>query len=137
MNTKGRDWPYFKDRELASPDVGYARMYEPFMDKLIELRRRIGIPLIINSGYRTRAHNREVGGAAQSAHIHGCAVDVRIGGKVVYDLVKIAFELGFTGIHIKNHGPMKGRFVHLDYITGASVPKRLIASRPYIHTYAA
>lgn len=134
---KGRNWPYFTDAELASPDVGYAVMYGPFMDLLVELRRRMDMPLQVTSGYRTRKHNKKIGGASSSAHLYGCAVDIAIGGKVVYQLVKIAMELGFTGIHVKNHGPMRKRFVHLDYITGAQVPKRLVDSRPYLHTYAA
>ena len=38
-------------------------------------------PIIINSGYRSEAVNRLVGGAANSNHLMGCAVDIHVLGK--------------------------------------------------------
>ena len=37
-------------------------------------------PVIINSGYRSEAVNKAVGGAQQSNHLTGCAVDIRACG---------------------------------------------------------
>lgn len=42
------------------------------------LRERAGTPIIINSGYRSRQLNKKVGGAANSNHLTGCAVDIRV-----------------------------------------------------------
>ena len=39
-------------------------------------------PIIINSGYRSPEVNRLAGGAANSNHLTGCAVDIRCAGKV-------------------------------------------------------
>ena len=36
-----------------------------------------GEPIIINSGYRSPQLNRKIGGAANSNHLTGCAVDIR------------------------------------------------------------
>ena len=39
-----------------------------------------GAPIIINSGYRSPQLNRKIGGAANSNHLTGCAVDIRTSG---------------------------------------------------------
>ena len=39
------------------------------------------IPILINSGYRSPALNRAVGGATRSNHLTGCAADIRCPGK--------------------------------------------------------
>ena len=38
-------------------------------------------PIVINSGYRSPEVNRLAGGAANSNHLTGCAVDIRCVGK--------------------------------------------------------
>ena len=37
-------------------------------------------PIIINSGFRSEAVNRAVGGARNSNHLTGCAADIRVAG---------------------------------------------------------
>ena len=44
------------------------------------LRESAGTPIIINSGYRSPQLNRKIGGAANSNHLTGCAVDIRTSG---------------------------------------------------------
>jgi hypothetical protein len=44
------------------------------------LRRAWGAPVLVNSGWRCRAHNAEVRGSKSSRHLIGCAADIRIGG---------------------------------------------------------
>ena len=46
-----------------------------------EYNRRYGEgndPIIINSGYRSEAVNKAVGGVATSNHLTGCAVDIHV-----------------------------------------------------------
>ena len=40
-----------------------------------------GDPIVINSGYRSEAVNKAVGGVAGSNHLTGCAVDIHVLGK--------------------------------------------------------
>lgn len=58
-------------------------------------------PLRIVSGYRTPPHNRRVGGAARSRHLHGDAVDLRAGSVSTGEAV----AAGFTGIGTRNGWP--------------------------------
>ena len=37
-------------------------------------------PIVINSGFRSAAVNKAVGGAPTSNHLTGCAVDIRVAG---------------------------------------------------------
>ena len=41
------------------------------------LRERVGQPLVVLSAYRTPKHNRAIGGAVNSQHIEGRALDLR------------------------------------------------------------
>ena len=45
-------------------------------------------PIIINSGYRSEAVNKAVGGVSGSNHLTGCAVDIRVAG--IEQLVRYA-----------------------------------------------
>ena len=48
-----------------------------------EWNRRYGegdAPIVINSGFRSEAVNKAVGGAATSNHLTGCAADIRVSG---------------------------------------------------------
>lgn len=49
-------------------------------DKLVELlqkvRDKLGKPIVIHSGTRCNAHNRDVGGSDTSSHLDGLAADI-------------------------------------------------------------
>lgn len=45
--------------------------------RLNKFRAEYGIPMIVNSGYRTEAHNAEIGGAKNSSHCHCQAADFK------------------------------------------------------------
>ena len=44
------------------------------------LRERASQPIIINSGYRSEAVNKAIGGVKGSNHLTGCAVDIHVTG---------------------------------------------------------
>ena len=54
-------------------------------------------PIIINSGYRSEAVNKAIGGVTGSNHLTGCAVDIRVNGieqaiRYAYILLDISDE---------------------------------------------
>ena len=108
---------YFRPEEFDSPGdpcTGTEMQYN-FVRLLDQLRDKVGFPVYINSGMRTPAHNKEVGGVDSSAHESGWAADIAIvgrGGGVVSErrarVVFAASEIGFRRIGIA------ATFVHLD-----------------------
>lgn len=106
----------FKVREFACTDGS-----DPVFvsDKLVavlqEIRDHFGKPVTINSGYRTAAKNKAVGGAAYSQHLYGTAADISIRGVSPGRVAAFAETLlpntGGIGLYIKDG------FVHIDVRT--------------------
>lgn len=91
--------PHFRVKEFACQDGSPICLVHPSLAKTLEaIRNAIGAPIIINSGYRTVAHNRKVGGAGNSMHMYGVAADISCPSKTVTQL-RAACEqvLGQTG----------------------------------------
>jgi hypothetical protein len=69
---------HFKRTEFLCPccgEGGAARVLVLWLDLL---RRAWGAPVAVNSGWRCRPHNLEVGGSRTSRHLIGCAADIRL-----------------------------------------------------------
>ena len=90
---------FFKFEEFVKEEGGF--IDSDLVLKMERLREYCGFPLRINSGYRSAKKNEEVGGASNSYHLRGEAVDVSISGftpSMLYRLLKGAFLVGFGGI---------------------------------------
>ena len=108
-------WPNFSLDEMRCKETGECQMNPLFMDRLQEMRFRYGKPIIITSGYRSPNHSIEARKATPGFHSRGRAVDIRCRGIECYELVKLAFECGFTGIGISQRQDQP-RFIHIDDI---------------------
>jgi len=107
--TKNFDWKEFycpEEKELRVSDLTLFHI-----GLLQKLREQFGNPLKVNSGYRSREHNRRVGGAKRSMHLE-FATDIAPTKNntmdVLDEIAGLAEDLGFSGI-----GRYK-TFVHLD-----------------------
>jgi uncharacterized protein YcbK (DUF882 family) len=97
------------------PDGG---MNQVLLDKLDDMRGRIGMPIIISCGYRCPEHNAEVGGVENSQHIYGNAADIYVDGLSVDELANYCVDEGFDGIgRYYDSG-----FVHTDVRDNGSSP---------------
>lgn len=88
-------------------------------DELVEglqvLRNIIKKPIIINSGCRCEEYNKIIGGAKNSMHVKGKAVDIRVpslSAKELYNIIE-HHDL-FTGRGLYN------TFVHVDVRNGTA-----------------
>lgn len=72
---------HFRVREFRSKDGADTILISDELVKVLEaIRSYFGKPITITSGYRTPAHNREVGGAKGSQHVKGTAADIKVKG---------------------------------------------------------
>ena len=73
---------FFKQEEFACKcgkcGMGFNQMKPDTLSKLEQARKLAGVPFIITSAYRCEEHNKSVGGKANSAHLRGYAVDLKI-----------------------------------------------------------
>ena len=101
---------HFSRSEFVCPHCG-AGGPTPQLVALLERLREIkgGRPLRIVSGFRCVPHNGQVGGAADSRHVHADAADIPEG----YATIDEAARAGAVGVG--NHGPWA---VHVDWRPG-------------------
>lgn len=71
---------HFNSREFECPCCRYALIDTNLPRVLEDLRRLIGRPVDITSGYRCPSHNKDVKGGEFSRHLLGCAADVSWAG---------------------------------------------------------
>lgn len=123
--------PHFTQKELACRCGCGLLPAQEFMDKIEMLRMRLRFPLPVNSAARCAEHNSKVSATGLSGpHTTGQAIDLQVSGQHALELVRMAMEMGFTGIGLKQHGPREGRFVHLD-----TLPNKEGQPRPHIWSY--
>lgn len=97
---------HFRLREFQSKDGADEVVLSVKLIYLLEKIRRITDQSVsINSGYRTPAHNKKVGGSPNSQHVLGKAADIVVGRlhNNVGNALKIAIlasQLGFNGVGV-------------------------------------
>ena len=78
------------------------------------IRAYFGVPVIINSGYRSIEYNRKVGGAVGSQHLLANASDIVIKGVSPFFLFKTIRELMKSGKIEAGAVILYNTFVHYD-----------------------
>jgi zinc D-Ala-D-Ala carboxypeptidase len=124
-------WDKFPKREMQCKCGCGAALVDPtFMNRLMQLRRSFGRPMIVSSGYRCPTHNAKVSSTGSNGpHTTGHAVDIAVRGVEALHLIPLAMTFGFTGIGVKQKGGE--RFMHFDDLP--NIPS--IQPRPHIWSY--
>lgn len=107
---EGISLKYFDLSEFDSPDQPGSgeEMKAKFLRMLDAAREAAGVPFKITSGYRTREHNKKVGGVANSSHTHGCAADIACNINNRFQILTALLYVGFDRIGIAD------TFIHVD-----------------------
>jgi uncharacterized protein YcbK (DUF882 family) len=80
-----------KDGTETPPDV--LENLRELAKNLQVLRDELGKPIKINSGYRSPAHNKKIGGVRNSQHVKGKAADIVVTGLTPTQLAAVIFKL--------------------------------------------
>src|SRR5690606_11161418 len=78
--TKNFDSTEFDSKDGAGMPAEVLCNVRKVAENLQELRDELKAPITINSGYRSPAHNKKVGGAAGSTHLTGEGADIVVKG---------------------------------------------------------
>jgi uncharacterized protein YcbK (DUF882 family) len=115
------DWdkyaPFFYKDEFDCKHTGQNKMTVEFMDRLLGLRKELGIPFIITSGFRHPTHPSEAHKSAPGTHTEGIACDIQATtGTTAGAIIEAALRHGFKGIGVAQDSQRRrsARFVHLD-----------------------
>lgn len=91
----------FTLKEFKSPDSDFVLVHPALVALLQTVRDHFGVPVGVNSAYRTREHNASVGGADESKHLLGMAADIVVSGvepEEVYDYLE-NYDPGGLGLY--------------------------------------
>ena len=110
--------PFFKMEEFSCR-CSYAEckesnqfMDERFLELIFKVRAQLDFPFHITSGFRCVKHNRDVGGAKNSFHTRGLAIDIAMhNAHDRYELLEQLMAHGLSAIIYSN-------FVHIELRQG-------------------
>ena len=102
---------YFHPSEFkaCTPSCDIAQMDAGFLALLDKIREAAGIPLVLNSGYRSPAYELKHGRTGTGAHTLGVAVDIRCNSYAnQYRIIRAALACGIRRIGVGK------TYIHLD-----------------------
>lgn len=92
---------------------------------LEQVRAAAGAPVVVSSGYRSKAVNQAVGGAASSAHLQGLAADITVPGMSPKALAKLIMVSGI----IFDQLIYEGTWVHIGL--SEEMPRRQVLTATF------
>ena len=98
------------------PDLEEAdNLLELIVYCLQPIRDKLGKPMIISSGYRCEELNNKIGGVKNSQHTKGQAVDFKVKGMTVKEVINFIVDNDFEFDQLINEYDM---WVHISYAKG-------------------
>lgn len=82
------------------------------------LRSKIGAPIVVSSGYRSPELNKAIGGATNSDHCKGYAVDFEVFGianDVLFEYIKSNFKFTKLILEFWDEKNPNGSWIHVSY----------------------
>ena len=121
---------HFTEKELGIEGANaiVKKNMNTLVDKILDhLREKVGA-IRVNSGYRTPAHNKQIGGATNSQHCKGEAVDIFPLEKDIDEVFSIIIrELKYDQVILEKNNA-GARWIHISYNTAGNRQKAMTAA---------
>lgn len=105
-----------------NPNADQIKSLQALVDNVLQpLRDKLGMPITINSGFRSKAVNVAIRGALTSQHSLGEAADIEVMGMSNRDLAEFIIKnFKFDQLILEEHvdGDPRSGWVHVSYRTG-------------------
>lgn len=114
----------FVVKEFACKDGSDVILVHPTLVIILQgIRDKFGVPVTINSAYRTVTHNRKEGGKMFSQHLYGTAADIVVKGVDPIEVARYAHKVmqGFGGVGLYpnfTHIDVRGSYARWDTRSG-------------------
>ena len=79
------------------------------------LRDHLGKPITVTSGYRSKEHNKKIGGALDSYHVRGMASDIQVEGMKPKEVAEAIEGLIKEGKMMEGGIGIYRSWIHYDY----------------------
>lgn len=112
--TKDFNLSEFNSKDGAKMPANVLKNIKKVAENLQILRDYLGIPIRINSAYRSPSHNEKIGGIKDSQHVQGLAVDIVTKAHTPKQLAKIIEKLIKEKKIIEGGLGVYPSFVHYD-----------------------
>ncbi len=110
-----------------TPTLAAVNNLQALVDHILQpLRTAVGVPVVINSGYRCLELNMRIGGSPTSQHMTGNAADIRIPGMTPLEVAERIHDLGLPYDQLIHEF---GSWVHVSYDPQRDRRARLTARR--------
>ena len=112
--SKNFTWAEFASKDGAEMPAAVKQNIKKLAQNLEVIRSYFNLPIKINSGWRSEAHNRKIGGVKNSTHVKGKAADITVKGKTAAE-VQNGIEILINAGKISQGGLGKyPNFTHYD-----------------------
>lgn len=101
-------WNQLSDEAISKIPIFARKVLDPINDA-------VGGRIVINSGFRTLAVNKAVGGVSNSQHMKGEAADIAVPGMSAIELAQLIFDLGVPFDQLIWYDKAVGGHVHVSY----------------------
>jgi uncharacterized protein YcbK (DUF882 family) len=93
----------FESADGTAPNGDVLKNLTELAKNLEVLRKHLGQPIRVTSGFRSKEHNKKIGGAPASTHILGMAADIQVAKMKPEEIAK-AIELLIANGKMKEGG---------------------------------